>query len=105
MLGQGARECGVVGSHGEYAGNHNYRWPASHGEIANLGPIVGEHDVAGLLKGRLIHRIAPLNHSNAASRDPNSWNWSDRCSSASNSPKRLLSCAVPGTQTTAMRIL
>jgi len=105
MLGQGAREGSVVGSHGEDAGNHKNRWPASHGKIANLGPILGEHDVAGILKERLIHRIAPLNHVSASSRDRNSWNWFDRSSSASSSPKRLLSCAVSGTQTTAMRIL
>jgi hypothetical protein len=41
MLGQGARGGSVVGSHGEDAGNHKNRWPASHGKIANLGPILG----------------------------------------------------------------
>ena len=51
MLSQGAREGGVIGSHGEDAGNHKNRWPASHGKIANLGPIPGEHDVAGIHDG------------------------------------------------------
>ena len=46
VLGQGAREGGVVSSHGEDAGNNENRWPASHGEIANPGPIPGAHDLA-----------------------------------------------------------
>ena len=54
MLGQSAREGGVVSSDGEYTRNDQNRWPFSHGEIANPGPILGEH-VAGILKGRLIH--------------------------------------------------
>jgi hypothetical protein len=32
---------------GEYAGNHKNRWPASHGGIANPGPVPGDHGVAG----------------------------------------------------------
>jgi hypothetical protein len=47
MLGQGAREGGVIGSHGEYAGNNKNGRPGSHGEVANPGPIPREHDVAG----------------------------------------------------------
>jgi transposase len=35
--------------------NDQNRRPFSHGEIANPGPVLGEH-VAGILKGRLIHR-------------------------------------------------
>src|SRR5258708_13679486 len=47
MLGQSAREGSVVGSHEEGAGNNQNRWPTSHGEIANLRPILGEHGVGG----------------------------------------------------------
>jgi hypothetical protein len=47
VFGEGARERGVVAGHGEYARNHKNRWPGSHGEIANPGPIPGAHAVAG----------------------------------------------------------
>src|SRR5262249_55899144 len=48
MLGQGASEGSVVGSHRECAGNNNNRLPTSRGEIANLRPILGEHGVGGV---------------------------------------------------------
>src|SRR5258707_2938928 len=47
MLGQSTRKGSVVGSYGERAGNNQNRWPTSHGEIANLRPILGEHGVGG----------------------------------------------------------
>ena len=43
VFGQGACEGGIVGSHGEDAGNDQNRWPGAHGEITNRCPILGDH--------------------------------------------------------------
>src|SRR5438876_3302693 len=43
LFGQGAREGGVVGVHGEGTRDNNHRWTTAQGEIANRGLILGEH--------------------------------------------------------------